>query len=136
MGITLIFVVLLIVGLIMMRFTKMAGTGLGIHLIGAIGAICCGVLILIAQCPISKRSDRIAMEQRKTAIEWGIENITQVNSLDLIDNIKDYNSDILKNRMIHDNFWTSWFVNDVAFEFELIDVNDIIIKNPLEVEVK
>ena len=136
MGITLVFVVLLIVGLIMMRFTKMSGTGLAIHLVSAIGAICCGALILIAQCPVSKRSDRITMEQRKAAIEWGIENITQVNSLELIENIKEYNSDILKNRMIHDNFWTSWFVNDVAFEFELIDVNDIIIKNPLEVEIK
>lgn len=136
MGITLVFVAFLIIGLIMMRFTKMDGTGLAIHLVGAIGAICCGVLILIAQCPISKRSDRIAMEQRKAAIEWGIENITQVNSLDLIDDIKDYNSDILKNRMIHDNFWTSWFVNDVAFEFETIDVNKVIIEKPLKVEVE
>lgn len=136
MGITLAFVVLLIVGLIMIHFTKMDDIGTAIFIVSMLGVWVCGTLILIAQCPLSKRSDRIAMEQRKAAIEWGIENITQVNSLDLIENVKDYNKDILENRMIHDNFWTSWFVNDVAFEFELIDVNDIVIKNPLEVEVK
>lgn len=136
MGITLTFVALLIVGLIMMHFTKMDVIGLIIHTVGASGAFVAGILILIAQCPAMKRSNRIEMEQKKAAIEWGIENITQVNSLELIDNIKDYNSDILKNRMIHDNFWTSWFVNDVAFEFELIDVNNIKIENPLMVEVK
>ena len=136
MGITLVFVALLVVGLIMMRFTKMDEIGLAIRLISVIGVICCGGSILITQCPIYKRVVRIKMEQRKAAIEWGIKNITQVNSLDLIDNIKDYNSDILKKRAIHDNFWTSWFINDVAFEFELIDINDIIIKNPLEVEIK
>lgn len=136
MGITLVFVVLLIVGLIMMRFTKMAVTGFGTHLIGAIGAICCGALILVAQCPVMKRSNRIEMKQRKASIEWGIENVTQVNSLELVKNIEEYNSDIIKNRMIYDNFWTSWFANDVAFEFETIDVNEIIIEKPLKVEVE
>lgn len=136
MGIILAFVVLLIVGIIMFHFTKMDDIGTAIFIVSMLGIWVCGTFILIAQCPMSKRSDRIAMEQRKAAIAWGIENINQVNSLALIEDIRDYNKDILENRMIHDNFWTSWFVNDVTFEFELIDVNDIIIKNPLEVEVK
>lgn len=137
MGITLVLVALTIIGLVMMKhFHKIDTIGLVIHLVGGIGAITCGVLILIAQCPVMKRSNRIEMKQKKASIEWGIENITQVNSLDLVKSIEEYNSDIIKNRMIHDNFWTSWFVNDVAFEFETIDVNKVIIEKPLKVEVE
>lgn len=137
MGITLVFVALTIIGLVMMkRFRKIDTIGLVIHLVGGVAAITCGVLILIAQCPVYKRNNRIEMEQKKASIEWGIENITQVNSLELVKSIEEYNSGIIKNRMIHDNFWTSWFVNDVAFEFETIDVNKIIIEKPLKVEVE
>ena len=136
MGITLVFAALTIIGLVLMRFSKIDVVGLIAHLLGGVGVITCGILILIAQCPVVKRSNRIEMKQRKASIEWGIENITQVNSLELVKNIEEYNSDIIKNRMIHDNFWTSWFVNDVAFEFETIDVNEIIIEKPLKVEVE
>lgn len=136
MGITLVFVALTIIGLVLMRFSKIDVVGLIAHLVGGLGVIICGVLILIAQCPVQKRSNRIEMKQKKTSIEWGIKNITQINSLELVKNIEEYNSDIIKNRMIRNNFWTSWFVNDVAFEFEIIDVNKIIIEKPLKVEVE
>lgn len=137
MGITLVFAVLTIIGLVIMkRFHKIDMIGLIVHLVGGIGVVCCGTLILIAQCPVQKRGNRIEMEQKKASIEWGIKNITQVNSLELIKNIEEYNSDIIKKRVIHDNFWTSWFANDVAFEFETIDVNKIIIEKPLKVEVE
>lgn len=55
-------------------------------------------------------------------LTYGMEKDPYFRDTTLINQIEEYNVDITKGRIWHQNMWTSWFYGDYYMEAELIDL--------------
>lgn len=67
----------------------------------------------VEQCQVEPLK---TMQAKRDAIVWEMENLENVEGL------VDFNRDLTYGKLINDNIWLNWYVNDVVDEIELIDV--------------
>lgn len=119
-----IFVALLIIGIVVLLFTYHDDLGLLIIVLSAFAIVVSLIVIIVnyttADAQVETNKERYKAIMYKAETESYCDEFGLLNK-DVIDEIQEWNEDLVFNQEMQDNFWLGIYIPNIYDEFETID---------------
>ena len=119
-----IFVALLIIGIVVLLFTYHDDLGLLIIVLSAFAIVVSLIVIIVnyttANAQVETNKERYKAIMYKAETESYYDEFGLLNK-DVIDEIQEWNEDLVFNQEMQDNFWLGIYIPNIYDEFETID---------------
>ena len=113
-----------IIGLCILHKDKDSVLGFCLALFGGLFGVFCGIVILVANCPLAQVEKRNELQEKYNAYisqiysEAGEKNIVILSS-----EIAEYNAEVKTGRELQHNIWVGWFIPNFYDEMPIIETS-------------